>query len=223
MDLRRAFLAPLQDPHADEKLVMGAFFALLSLIPVIGWVALAVLLGWMVELVRGLQADKPHPLPGWVRLDEKLSLGAPLLVAVFVYNLPLILIYLVLVIVPGFFGGELATSGVSLLLLTCALPVVLGYTLAAWSMLAVAVADYAQTAETGSFYRVGHLWGVLQRRTPTVLTWAGMATVMNVVFWLIPCIGWLAALVLYIPAQGYLLGQLARLIHPADAPPASAA
>ena len=95
MEIGRAFSYAFDDKEWTSKLAIMAIIAVASIITsplLIGLVGWAILLGYYVELVRNLRDNHPTPLPRWDRYADKLTQGANVLTAGFVYSIPNLLI-----------------------------------------------------------------------------------------------------------------------------------
>jgi hypothetical protein len=223
MDLLRALRYSFDDPLWVNKLAIAAVltFASVLLMPLLlaGLLPLCVLLGYAVGVVGRVQQSKPYPLPDWTQYEELFSRGAGLLAAVLYYNLPLLLLGCCLWTVPGFFGGDLTGSYVTLLFLCCVLPLVLIYTAFAWSVLAVGTVRYAQGSPYKVFFKTSRLWGTASTLGGVTVQWLLTALIVNLggsLLLIIPCLGWVAFAGLVIPVQAHLLGQYARHVDRLD-------
>lgn len=219
MDFAAAFTFIFDDRKWTEKMVMTVVMAALALVPLFGLVALAALLGYVVELVQNMRSGERHPLPRWDRLGEKITSGGSVLVAGIVYNLPLLFTGCCVLALPlglGSNNGSFFSTGFSLVLVCCVAPLLLLYTLVTWPMLALGLIRFAETGSIGAFFQFGDLFYTLYSDLPTTVRWMVFSMLANLVTGLlvvIPCLGWLAMLGLVYPVQGHLIGQFARLIE----------
>lgn len=214
MDFGYAFTYIFEDKQWISKLAVLAFMLLLALIPLVGLVALAVVAGYLLQLTGNVRNGMPRPLPRWTEMSEMLATGGFLLLAMLVYNLPLILVNVVIYAgINIISGGFLGPFMVTLVTLCCALPLSLLYTLLAWSMLAVAVSEYVDTRDPNRFFRFAHLYDVVRIYRRLTTRWVFYSMLLNVglviIGW-IPCFGQLAVMLLAVPVHGHLLGQYAR-------------
>jgi hypothetical protein len=219
MDFTAAFTFIFEDRQWTEKMVMTVVIAALALIPLFGLVALAALLGYVVELVQNVRSKQRHPLPRWDRLGEKVTSGGSVLVAALVYNLPLLLVSCCALALPLGLTGDATTfagTGATLAVVCCAVPLLIAYTLVTWPMLALGTIRFADTGSISAFFQFGDLFYTLYSDLPTTARWLVFSVLANMVIGLltvIPCLGWLAMIALVYPVQGYLLGQFALLIE----------
>ncbi len=214
MQFGRAFGYITQDPEWVSKLVQVAVLGFLSYIPLFGLVAVAALLGYLVEIVANIRARRPMPLPVWNNFEGKLTLGAPVLVALVVYNLPTLLLFGCLFTTPSLLSGALGSS-VTVLMLLCVVPFTLIFTALSWSMLAVGLTRYATDHRADYLYRFGLLWAAIFANSGAVAQWGVFALFVNMILTvlaLIPCLGWVVIPLLAIPVHGHLLGQFALVL-----------
>lgn len=220
MDIARAFTYIFDDEEWIPKLAIAValVFAGIVLLPVflVGLVAWAVLLGYLVELVRNLRDQHPTPLPRWDTYAEKFSDGSRVLTAVLVYNLPNVLAACCIGVVPALFGSDSTTGGITLLAACCLAPFLLVYNVLSGAMLALGTARYSDEGNVIVFFQFGDLFAVLTRRPSQTLTWVILATLANVglgIAGLIPCLGWFVIPAVIIMVQGHLLAQFANQVE----------
>lgn len=217
MDLSRAFSFSFDDEEWLPKLaiiVAMTFISAILLAALVGFVPLAALAGYMVELVRNTRDGHPRPLPRWDNYGDKIAKGANVLVGWFVYAIPNTLVSCCLWLFGASVRDSLLGGGMNLAILCCAVPLLLLYNLVTWPMLALAIARYAEEGNIGVFFQFGDLFATLQRSTSLTLQYILYSIVVNVALGLvgiIPCVGWLAAPALAIPAHGFLIAQYAEL------------
>lgn len=215
MDFARAFKYVFEDPKWVDKLGMTALVTLVSGIPILGLAALAVLLGYVLELIANVRAKTQYPLPRWVRWEEKLRYGTNILVAWVLYNLPNILVSCCLFTFSGMFQGNFLGNTLALGALCCTLPLLLIYNLITWPMLAVGMLRYSRNHLSAEFYRFGDLFATVRANTGTVFQWLVFTWLASLVLSLlaVTCIGVVATLALLVPVNGHLLAQLALQIE----------
>lgn len=210
MDIGRAFSYVFEDKDWVGKLVVLGMLTLFAGIPLLGLFPLAIVIGYMVQLVDNVRNGAPRPLPKWDSYGDQMTLGAGVLVALLVYNIPLLVVggcSMTLV----FTGGNDFISGVvGLVLLCCIVPLLLIYTLLIWPLLAIGTIRYAASHNSAVFYQFGDLIETARSQSGPTFSWMVAVFVVNLIFGVvgaIPCIGWVAALGLTIPVHGHLLGQ----------------
>lgn len=214
MDFGLALSFVFQDQRWTEKAAGMVLLTFASIVPVFGLVALAILFGYMIALVRNVMRRDPYPLPAWTDLDRKFSDGGRILGAFLVYNLPLLLLVACLFSAPGVIGGGTpeAVATATLIVLCCTVPLIVVYSALAWTTLAIAVIDFIQTPGGKRLYDFGVMWAKARENFPSVGQWVIMVTLLNGILSIlaaIPCIGWLLLALFAIPTHSHLLGQLA--------------
>lgn len=212
MKFGQAFIYPFRDNAWGEKLILTALMAALSLVPVFGLIALAGLLGYMLMLTDNVRRRAVSPLPRWTRLSDMIGSGAQLLGALVVYNLPNLLLVGFTLTILSLFPRDPIGSLFSLALLCCMLPLMLVYTLVAWSALAVGVVRYAENGNPQTLYDFTRLLRIARAQMGAVAQWVIGALLVNLALLallLLPCLGWAAILTLAIPWHGHMLGQFA--------------
>jgi multisubunit Na+/H+ antiporter MnhG subunit len=213
LDFTRAFSYVFDDKQWTEKLVITVIMTFLAVIPLLGLVAVAALLGYGVELVQNVRDGRPDPLPRWGNYGDKIASGGNVLVAWIVYNILNFLVVCCVATVPGLIGNsEFFSSGFSLVALCCIFPALLVYNLFIWAMLAIGLVRYAEVGTIGVFFQFGDLFSTLNAHSRLLVQWVIMSLIAAAVLGfinIVPCIGWLASLALIFPVQGHLLGQLA--------------
>ena len=216
MDFPRAFSYVFEDKLWTEKLVLTVIMGFLAGIPLLGLVALAALLGYMIELVQNVRDARPDPLPRWGNYGDKIASGGNVLVAWIVYNIGNFLAICCIATAPSLMGNsEMFSSGFTFVTLCCILPLLVIYNVFIWAMLAIGVVRYAEVGTIGVFFQFGDMFSTLNKHSRLIVQWvilsfiaAALLGFINVV----PCLGWLASLALIFPVQGHLLGQLAMAL-----------
>lgn len=215
MELGRAFTYVFEDKEWVSKLVMTVIMVLVSIIPIFGLLAVCALLGYVTDIVHNVRNGHPRPLPKWVDYGNYITRGAYVLLAMVIYNLPMVLIMVLLYTFSNIIGASLFGGLAYVVIVGCALPIVFVYTAIAWAMLAVGIIQYSETGDNGVFYHFSKLFRVLQNNISLTLQWIFYSIISNILLSLIgwiPCIGWIAILALAYPVQGYLIGQYGRLL-----------
>ncbi|NWG18470.1 MAG: DUF4013 domain-containing protein [Chloroflexi bacterium] len=218
MNIGRALTYAFEDPAVTGKLVILAALGFIGTITLplllVGLVAWAAVMGYLVDLIHNLHERRRYPLPRWEDYGAKIGKGSNVLAAALVYNLPNILVGCCLLTV-NFLDGRLLGGAVGLLALCCLGPALLLYNLIAWPMLALGLARYADENTIVAFFQFGDLFNTLRRRFGVTLQWMLVMLVANLIFglfFLIPCIGWLGAPALSVPVVGYLTALFAYQI-----------
>lgn len=215
MGFGRAFTYSFEDKNWVSKMVMTVTLIFVSVIPIFGLITTATLLGYTTELIGNIQNGHPRPLPKWTDFGGKTIKGAYVLIAIIIYNLPTVLISLLLYGFSNVISQSLFGSIAFIIIVFFALSILFIYTALTGAMLAIAINRYAITGDHGSFYRFGKIFNRLQKNiTPTMqyIIFSILANLILGVLILIPCIGWITAPSLYLTVQGYLIGDYGRQI-----------
>lgn len=214
MDFGRAFSYIFDDQEWVGKLALLTLISLfaypLSLF-LIGLAGVAILFGYQVKLVYNWRLGAPHPLPRWDDIGEMLTVGAPVLVAFLVYNLPNALLTCGIVAFSGSIRGDSFAGATGVALVACCLfPLLLVYNVVIQPVLALGIARYSESRDMNAFFQVSRHIEVIRNHTDMslqyLLFWflAGLALVL---LGTIPCVGWLALPALGVPVYGALIGQ----------------
>lgn len=215
MNVIRVFTYAFDDPDWLNKLAITAIITALSvaftplLIGLVGW---AMLLGYMIELVRNVRMGVRYPLPRWDDFNAYLSSGFNVAAAVIVYSLPNLLLSCVGSVLAQNLGGGLIGSTLILALSCCLFPVLLVYNLLMMPMLAIAMGRYAEDPRINVFFEFSFLFGTLRSQLDRVVQWwlaLLAADVIFVMLAIIVLVGWVALVALLVPVYGMLSGQLA--------------
>jgi hypothetical protein len=218
MDIGRALTYVFDDPEWFGKLALTAIIVIASvvftplLIGLVGW---AVLLGYIVELVRNVRLGVKYPLPRWTDFNRYLSVGFNALTAVIVYSLPNLVLGCASSIMAQNMGSGLIGSTLVLALSCCLFPILLVYNLVAVPMLALGIGRYVEDPRINVFFELSLLFDLLRQHTDTVIQWWLAAIVVDIVFvvlGIIPVLGWLVLAALIVPVFGMLTGQFALTI-----------
>lgn len=212
MSLSRAFQFAFEDNQWARKLLLALIWGLVSLIPLLGLVGMALLAGYALDLMRNLQAGEERPLPDWQDINARMGDGFNALVAIIVYNIPNALPLCGLLLLTGVSRD----AGImALLSLCCLLLFMLVWSLFSGLMLAAGATRYAQTRQLTAWFQPGELWDTLRGNSDLFLQWLFFSILANLALGLVgalPGVGWLIALALTVPVQGHLLGQLAVVL-----------
>ncbi len=222
--ISESFSYQFKDIQWPTKLGLGA---LLSLVPVLNF-AIA---GYEVAIIRNVTAAAREPLPQWDELGKKWWDGLILTLAGLVYAVPVFVVLalvLTLLAASGVFSQNASGSPVgvpSFVVLACFVLFLLVYSLLLSVIRPIILVLFSREGTFASCFRLGEIIRVIDRR-PRVffITWlvviaAGLAIGLivgfaNLVVGWIPCVGWLAGLLLglgtamyLITVDGYIFGQ----------------
>lgn len=212
MRFGQAFTYVFNDKAWFEKLALVVILGAFAMIPIFGLIAVAVLLGYMLDLVANMLRRQKNPLPVWDRFGDKVARGGTLMGAMLVYNIPNLLLAGCSMTALGIFPRDTGGAAFSLAFLCCITPFMFIYTVLAWTMLALGAARYAETGNAQALYQFGRLFSDIRQHQGSVAQWIIGTLLVNlvcIVLAIIPCLGWVPLLAFALPWHGYMLGQFA--------------
>ena len=218
MNFSRAFTYAFDDRDWLVKLLVGAAITLLAIlltVPLVGLALWALLLSYLVLLVRNVRAGVPQPLPAWSNFGKLLGDGLPVLGAVVVYSLPNLLLTACIATLSGSLSQSFTGATTSLGLACCVLPLTFAYNAITWPMLALAIARHGERREAGVLFDFAGLFTLVRANGEASIQyvlWSLLASILFILLALIPCAGWLAVPALALPVHGYLMGQYAARV-----------
>lgn len=205
MQIGKAFTYTFEDAKWFSKLLIGA---LISIVPIlnIAWG------GYTCEIIRRVSRNDPEPLAGWDDLGTKFVQGLVLFIAGFIYSLPIVILALLMIplfasaaATEGDVQSTLAAVGTGVgILLSC---VIILYGLLLSVFIPAVQVNYARKATFGSCFEIG---AIIRLATSNLgnylLAWlaylvfaliagvigGGIAGILSI----IPCIGWILAIVI---------------------------
>ena len=104
MDIGRSFKFMFEDEGWITKILIGG---ILGLIPIVNFV----IYGYQLEVIKNVSQDQDLPLPDWDDFGGKFIKGLMVVIASFIYSLPLILVGVVYFVVMMIVGGGAASTG----------------------------------------------------------------------------------------------------------------
>lgn len=228
MDINQAFRYVFDDERWTNKILIGVLMSLLSFFIIPAFI----LSGWVVQIVRNVMSGVKQPLAEWDDWGKLLRDGFNLFIAQFVYALPLLVIFFIFIVTSGGFAAlsdgseDVAAAGltISVLLLSC---VALLYGIVLLFLTPAITIRYAMTDELSACFRFSEVFAIVREHFANILISVGVIIVAAValslvtgVLGLIPCLGWIAAVVIslafgpYIAAvTGHLYGQIGTKVQ----------
>jgi len=140
MNFKKAFTYIFEDQRWFEKLIVPL---LVTLIPVVGGMATV---GYIMRVTRNVAANQAAPLPQF-EFGTDLRLGFKMFVAGFVYMLPVMLIYLIIMLPLSLIGDSDAMTGIVALVGIFVILLILAYGLLLAVMMPVITAKVAVQQE----------------------------------------------------------------------------
>ncbi len=113
MDIAKSLTFYLNDSRRVEKLGIGAAVILMSMIlssVLIGFLGYLILAGYCIRLLQNVRDGDDSPLPEWNQWGEDLSRGFKYAVAMFVYALPFMVLWIPSAIGAGLMNGSRGAS-----------------------------------------------------------------------------------------------------------------
>ena len=211
MEFRRAFTYMFKDQRWLVKLAGTALFAVLCPAPVIGWLCLCALLGYMAEIAHNVSRDYPRPLPAWDHIGADISKGARVLLAIVVYHLPPLILLGLLTIFRETLAVSLFGRITFVGVLAALLPFVMLYIALAWTLLAIGLVEYAAAWDARAFYQFDRLLRALGSHSALSLQWLVYSLAASMLLLLLLPL----APFVFFPAQGYLAGSFGRRLRAA--------
>ncbi|MBK9746384.1 MAG: DUF4013 domain-containing protein [Chloroflexi bacterium] len=218
IDIPRAFTYVFDDPQWVSKLVMVAIvtFGSAILTPVlIGLVGFAILFGYQLELIRNIRRGERYPLPAWDDFGRFLNMGINPVIAWVAYNVPNLVISLVIGLIGFTAGDGLLSGGLISLAFCCFVPLLILYNLAIQPVYTLGLGRYAEEPRLNVFFEFSSLIRLVRSRTDALIQWLLGAVIAAIVLGLvnaIPCLGWIVGGALTIPIFGHLSGQYITVV-----------
>ncbi|MYE26249.1 MAG: DUF4013 domain-containing protein [Chloroflexi bacterium] len=211
MEFLRAFTYMFSDQRWLIKLAETALLVALCPVPVIGLLCLCALLGYLAEIVHNVSSDYPRPLPEWDHIGEDISKGAHVLLAIALYHLPPMMVIGLLYVLRESLAVSLFGSITFTGVLAAIMPFLLIYLVLAWALLAIGLANYAESWDSSAFYQFNRLLRSLGNHGALTSQWLVYSLAASIILLaLLPI-----APVLFFPAQGYLTGNFGRRLRAA--------
>jgi hypothetical protein len=224
MDIGKAFTFVMDDDRWVSKIGIGALVSLLSFLII----PIPLLWGYMVGVTRNVKDGVLDPMPEWDDLGKLFMDGLAIIGAQLIYTMP----FWFLTCIAGFgivgFGSLADTSedvAIAGLLSTFGFAICLTvlWFVALLFISPAIVIQYVRTDSFGALFRFGEIFSIARQNIVNILlimlTLFGVAVVLNIVLsivGLIPCIGWIAVLIIGVAAgpyitvvTGHLYGQIA--------------
>jgi hypothetical protein len=226
VDIAKAFTFVTEDEEWMTKIGIGALISFLSFLII----PIPLLVGYMVGVARNVMNHEPKPLPKWDDWGQLFQDGLSIIAAQFVYTLPFWLLTCFAMFSTIGFGalgevsedaaaagiiGTFALTGCLTLLLVVAL----------FFLSPAIVIQYLRTNDLKAAFRFAEVIEIARNNMNHIfmafLATFGLALVLNVVIGalsMIPCLGWIAMVILsalmgpYLSVvTGHLYGQIANI------------
>lgn len=228
MDFGKAFTFMFDDPEWIRKLgigvIVGLVAALLSPI-LIGLVPALMVLGYSLDVLRNVNNGQERPLPEWTDWGGFLGRGFKLVVAFFVWSLPLILIAIPIFVGAALAGNQNGNAGAGAvfgtLFILCSSCLMLLWGL---FLLLISPAIYIRLAVTdrlGAAFEIGKLWELTRDNLNNIILAILLTIVAAIIASIAGSLGFVLLVIgalVTIPAatlwqylvQAHLFGQIGR-------------
>ncbi len=232
MDIQKSFSYPFEDTEWINKLGLGA---IITMIPVLNFAWS----GYMVGIIRNVLDGAARPLPTWDDLGKKFIDGLILAAAGLIYALPMLLLIGIptaFLVFAGILSGNQnledisrVMAGLGSVVFFTLLCVVILYGLALSIIYPAILLMYAREGTFASCFQFRRILDLISKNSGPFLTLWGVSIVAGLVVGMVvslatalvgwvPCIGWIAGLILslgsgvyYTSIHAHLVGQFGRL------------
>lgn len=219
MDIGKSLTYITEDERWVTKLLIAVGMTLLSVFIL----PMFILNGYVVAIARNVRNGAKRPLPEWEDWGGFLRDGLNLMVAIFVYSLPLIIINCFAAIPIIGLGSiedisdEIAAAGIfaTFGIFGC---LTLLLVLATIFIFPAVTVQYVRHNQLGACFRIGEVFGIVRENMVDIVTIAAVlfvATMLLTGIANIPCIGWILSFFIgpYLSfVSGHFSGQLAAKI-----------
>ncbi|HEY6074891.1 MAG TPA: DUF4013 domain-containing protein [Anaerolineales bacterium] len=232
MDIQKSFSFPFEDTEWINKLGLGA---IITMIPVLNFAWS----GYMVGIIRNVLDGAARPLPTWDDLGKKFTDGVILAAAGLIYALPMLLLIgipITFLVFSGILSGNQnledisrVMAGLGSVVFFTLLCVVILYGLALSIIYPAILLMYAREGTFASCFQFRRILDLISKNSGPFLTLWGVSIVAGLVVGMmvslatalvgwVPCIGWIAGMILtlgsgvyYTSIHAHLVGQFGRL------------
>jgi len=157
MDFGLAFSYVFEDEDWLKKLALASLLCLtgIGIIPV---------LGWGLEVIRRVIKEEPEPLPDWSEFGQYFVKGILVVLVVFIYSLPIIVVGSCNAgagTLLGNTGEDFATPAIWILTM-CLSCLYIIYGLGISLVVPAALGNYAASGEFGSVFKLGKIFKIVK-------------------------------------------------------------
>ncbi|HLO28499.1 MAG TPA: DUF4013 domain-containing protein [Anaerolineales bacterium] len=225
MNIEKSFTFPFEDKEWISKLGLGA---VIGLVPILNFAWS----GYMVGIIRNVMNNVTEPLPTWDDLGKKFNDGLILFGAGLVYALPLLIVVCLpmgFLAVSGLLSGNSNFEDIARtvgqaggVLFSCLLCVFVLYALALSMIYPAILVMFSREGTFASCFKLQEAFNLISKNAaPFFTAWglslaAGLGVglvigVLNLFVGWIPCLGWIASLVLSLGSGVYITAVYAHL------------
>jgi Protein of unknown function (DUF4013) len=225
MNIEKSFRFPFEDKEWISKLGLGA---LITMVPILNFAWS----GYLVDIIRNVMNNTTEPLPTWDDLGKKFNEGLILFAAGLVYASPILILMCLPLSMMAFSGlfsinsnmEDLArvitdAGGVLFYGLLC---VFVFYAIALSVIYPAILVLFSREGTFASCFKLQEAFALISKNTGPFFTAWGLSLVggfgvglvigiFNLIVGWIPCIGWIASLVLSLGSGVYIAAVYAHL------------
>jgi hypothetical protein len=194
LDIEAAFKFVFQDPDWIQKIAIGGLLSMtiIGIIPVFGW---------GIEIVRRVLNHERELLPGWQDWETYIVDGLKMMVVLFLWMLPVMVVFLIATAGPvaalGLFsstkdGGEFLPAAAFIAFGLVSLPLGLTLNLLMQSLIALVMGVYADTKSVAKALAVGE---VLRIFRANFWQYIGLGALLYVVAYAASVVGYLLCVI----------------------------
>lgn len=225
MNINKAFSFPFEDKQWISKLGIGA---IISMVPILNFAWS----GYLVGILRNVVDNEAEPLPNWDNFEKKFMDGLILFGAGLVYSLPILLVICLPMGIMGISGsisgnGDLqdvgeVIAGVGGLLGLCLGGLFFVYAIFLSIVYPAILVVFAREGTFASCFKFRDVMNLISKNAGPFFTAWGIsliaalgvgfvAGIVSAVLGWIPCVGWIAALVISMGSTIYATAVYAHL------------
>lgn len=218
MNIEKSFRFPFDDKEWISKVGLGV---VITLVPILNFAWS----GYLVEIIRNVMKNAADPLPAWDDLGKKFNDGLILFAAGLIYALPVLILVglpLSMIAFSGLLSGNsnmdeiartIANAGG--ILLSGLLCVFFFYAIALSVIYPAILVMFSREGTFGSCFKLQEAFDLISRYAGSFFTAWGLSLVgglgvglivgiFNAIVGWIPCIGWIASLVISLGSGVYI-------------------
>lgn len=218
MNIEKSFTFPFEDKQWINKLGLGA---VITIIPILNFAWT----GYLIGLIRNVMNNESEPLPNWDDLGAKFNDGIILFLAGLVYALPMLILICLpvsILVIPAILSGNQNTqdianiiAGVGSAVMLCLMCVFMIYVLGLSVVYPVIMVLFAREGTFAACFKFREVFDLIAKNTSSFLVAWGVSVggslvvsfvigIAQAVLNFIPCLGWIASLVLSFSLVVYL-------------------
>jgi Protein of unknown function (DUF4013) len=225
MNIEKSFRFPFEDKEWISKLGLGT---LITMVPILNFAWS----GYLVDIIRNVTNNSTEPLPTWDDLGKKFNEGLILFAAGFVYASPILILMclpLSMMAFSGLFSGNSNMEDMAQVITNAGgvlfsglLCVFVFYAIALSVIYPAILILFSREGTFASCFKLREVFDLISKNAGPFFTAWGLSLVgsfgvglvigiFNLIVGWIPCIGWIASLVLSLGSGVYIAAVYAHL------------